>query len=366
MAKRSSTSVRHFAAQVLADRLGPVCELIAQVRCADDPQAVHQMRVASRRLRAALAVFSDALPGKKVKKWRKPMRGLTEALGEARDADVQIAFVEDRLSELDDATRPFAPGIQRLHLRLTQRRQAMQGRVVKAMDQAEASPLLTDMPDDLRRIIVDTRPADPSHDAAPLEPAADPNLRNHARQAIGERLDELLGYEPYVEQPGMTEQLHEMRIAAKRLRYTMEVLQPVFGPRMDTPIKRVRRLQNDLGELHDADVWLDMLPVFIEDERRRTAEYFGHLRSFRRLEVGLEYLLERVQDDRRGAYAAVVERWRKLVDKDAWPKLRRLLRDPIITPAAPPAASPLDAASPTPTTPNDEPAPPPRQIFTQN
>jgi len=354
MAKSPNHPTRHFAAQALADRLGPVRELIDPVRLAEDAHAVHRMRVASRRLRAALAVFADVLPGKKVKRWRKPIRSLTVALGDARDADVQIAFLEDRLAELTDGQGKFAPGIRRLHLRLTQRRERLQERLAEAMDQLEQSSLITEMPDALRSIIVETRPADPADAAAPA-------LRRHAREVIGAQLDDLLGYEPYVEQPAMVEQLHQMRIAAKRLRYTMELFEPTFGERLAKPIKRVGKLQNDLGELHDADVWLELLPTFIEAERQRTADYFGHLRSFRRLEVGLDHLLEQMRDQRRQAYNAVVERWRKLVAADAWPKLRRLLREPIITPAAPTAASPLDGPAPSP-----PPSPDTRNIFTRN
>lgn len=351
-------AIRHFAALTLAERVGPVCELAPMVRSAENIEAVHKMRVASRRLRAALAVFADALPGKRVKRWRKQLRSLTTALGNARDTDVQIAFTEDRLAELSDEARSAGPGIKRLHLRLTQKRRHLQKPVIEAMDQLESSAVVTRMPDELREMIVSAQPADLAQSESSYNPSTVPALRKHARAAITKALDQLLSYAPYVEQPAMVEQLHQMRIEAKRLRYTMELFEPVFAGRLKQPIKRIRKLQNALGELHDLDVWLDLLPEFIEEERQRTADYFGHLRSFKRLEVGLEYLTEYVQDQRRRAYQDVVARWRRLADQNAFTRLRKILRDPIITPAEPAAPSPLDAAKP--------PETPSRSIFTEN
>jgi CHAD domain-containing protein len=358
MDRAKKAAIRHFAALSLAERVGVVCELAPSVRSAKDIEAVHKMRVASRRLRAALAVFADVLPGKRVKRWQKGVRSLTTALGNARDTDVQIAFTEDRLAELTDESRSASPGIKRLHLRLTQKRQRLQKPVIQAMDQLESSAVVTSMPDELRQMIVSAQPTDLAQPESAYKPSAVPALRQHARAAISQALDQLLSYAPYVEQPAMVEQLHQMRIEAKRLRYTMELFEPVFAGRLKQPIKRIRKLQNGLGELHDLDVWLDLLPQFIEKERQRTADYFGHLRTFKRLEVGLEFLTEYVQDQRRRAYQDVVGRWRRLVDQNAFTRLRKILRDPIITPAPPAAPSPLDAANPSET--------PSRSIFTEN
>ncbi|MFQ6042085.1 MAG: CHAD domain-containing protein, partial [Candidatus Poribacteria bacterium] len=57
---------------------------------ADDIEYVHRMRVASRRLRSGFALFEECFPPKRLKRWRKQIRRVTRALGDARYTDVQI------------------------------------------------------------------------------------------------------------------------------------------------------------------------------------------------------------------------------------------------------------------------------------
>lgn len=378
MSKAREPALRQFAAQSLAERVGAVRGYVQAVRDAQDQEAVHQMRVASRRLRAALNVFAPAMPPKKLKRWRKQVRAITAALGDARDIDVQVAFIDARLDALDADHRAARPGLQRLHLRLTQQRRRAQDAVVAAMDGLENADLFAAMPDELHRIAVETRE---SLGAGAAQLLGHPAIRRHGRQAITQRLDQMLGYEAYVDQPAMVEQLHQMRIEAKRLRYTVELFQPAFGDQLDKPLKRIRKVQAALGDVHDLDVWLAFLPRFLDEERRRTADYFGHTRSFKRLEAGILDLINQLQDERRLAFESFGQRWHKLVEAGTWRRLRRLLREPTIEAASPAAASPLDppagppepdatppaAADPAPAPPDVQVNPDAvRQIFTRN
>jgi len=309
-------SVQRYAANALAQRLGQMREQIAPVRKANDIEAVHQMRVASRRLRAALAIFLDALPKGKAKRWRKQVRKVTSALGAARDADVQIDFVDKVLEQTDD--HKLHAGLKRLKLRLSQRRDRMQSKVDAAMDELERSALFTTMPRDLHAINVEAQMAgvDEQSDA----------LRRHARCVIQRRLEELLAYEQFVNQPHMTEPLHEMRIAAKRLRYTMEVFAPVYAGQLDRPLKHIKRVQSQLGDLHDMDVWIESLPTFLEAERKRHLDFHGRLSGFSRIRPGVEYLLEYCIGERLKAYEAFRGTWAKLTRRKFWPALRKALR----------------------------------------
>jgi len=71
----------------------------------DDVERVHDMRVATRRLRAALEVFEPCFPHKRQRKVLKKVKALADALGERRDADVEIAFLEDLVDEAVEADR---------------------------------------------------------------------------------------------------------------------------------------------------------------------------------------------------------------------------------------------------------------------
>ena len=84
-----------------------------------------------------------------------------------------------------------------------------------------------------------------------LDPAE--TLVANARRIVATRADELYSFDPH----GDPEALHDMRIAAKRLRYVLEPTQHLFGPYVGTAVRRTKELQDLLGELHDCD---DMLP----------------------------------------------------------------------------------------------------------
>lgn len=83
----------------------------------------------------------------------------------------------------------------------------------------------------------------------------DGTLADNAEKIVSARLDELWSFVPDVLDPANVEELHEMRIAAKRLRYVLEVTaETCFGPYAVAAEKRIKRLQDLLGEIHDCDV----------------------------------------------------------------------------------------------------------------
>jgi CHAD domain len=89
-------------------------------------------------------------------------------------------------------------------------------------------------------------------------------LADNAERIVRVRLDELCGFMPAAADPGEVVALHDMRIAAKRLRYILEVTGPCFGPYASTATKLVRELQDLLGEIHDCDVQIPETVAFAE------------------------------------------------------------------------------------------------------
>jgi len=312
-------SLRLLAASALGERLAAMRQHIPGVREAEDIEAVHQMRVYSRRLRAALKVFQPTLPDKKAKRWRKEIRKVTKALGDARDLDVQIEFLDGVLADLDD--RKLRPGIQRLRLRLSQRREQVQGRVNRAMDRFEQSEVCQQMSRDLHQMTVDAQLA-----SADMRSLA---VLTAARDRISVQLEDMLAYAPYIDQPELADELHQMRIAAKRLRYTMEVFAPVYDGELDAAIKQVKKVQSLLGDLHDCDVWLEFLPQFTEQERARTQEYFGHLRGFKRLTHGLDYLAQNRAAERNRLHRKFRQTYNEFTEQGAWDGIRETVRSAV-------------------------------------
>jgi hypothetical protein len=97
----------------------------------------------------------------------------------------------------------------------------------------------------------------------------DASFADAARRIVSVRLDELHSFVPAALDPSQERALHDMRIAAKRLRYVLEVAEPCFGPPARAGAKRARALQDVLGELHDCDV---LLPLVERHAARLLAE----------------------------------------------------------------------------------------------
>ena len=102
-------------------------------------------------------------------------------------------------------------------------------------------------------------------------------LADNAERIIRARLDELCSFVPRALDPGEERALHDMRIAAKRLRYLLELTHPFFGVYARTAGKHARQLQDLLGEIHDCDVMLPRVLGHLEDLRAADARELRRL-----------------------------------------------------------------------------------------
>lgn len=99
----------------------------------------------------------------------------------------------------------------------------------------------------------------------------DRRLRPNARRILAVRIDEVWAYAPYVTHPGNVRQLHDMRIACKRLRYLLEIFEIAFAADLGPFIDQVKDLQDLLGDIHDRDVQVPMLHDHLERLAERDA-----------------------------------------------------------------------------------------------
>lgn len=98
-------SFAHAAARVVEVRAGEIFEHSDGVLDMSDIEPVHDMRVATRRLRAALEIFEPCFPAKRHRRALKRVKALADALGERRDRDVAIEFLEGLAADLPSADR---------------------------------------------------------------------------------------------------------------------------------------------------------------------------------------------------------------------------------------------------------------------
>jgi CHAD domain-containing protein len=141
-------------------------------------------------------------------------------------------------------------------------------------------------------------------------------LGDNAEQIVRVRLDELSSLMPKAADPKQVVALHDMRIAAKRLRYVLEVTGSAFGPYATSAVKLVKDLQDLLGEIHDCDVQLPEVAAFLEELMAEDAAAAGPSprdlakTPNRRAYAGLVALQVHLRARRRELFEQFLELWR--------------------------------------------------------
>ncbi len=307
-------SYKLLAGNYLRKQLRKLRKHVARVPDREDIEDVHQARVASRRLRAALKLFDDCFSGGEVKRWRKQLRKLAKSLGKARDLDVQIEWVASVADGLDKCRE--RPGVRRLVLRLRQQRDAVQPEVVRGCERFAEKRALVEMRSAVKDLVRAGRGA----------PAGSAYVFASAGQHIGERLHDLMDLAGGLADPDAAETHHDMRIAAKRIRYTMESCSAGYAGALDEPIAVAKQLQGELGDVHDCDVWIEQLDDFRETELARTRGYCGHTRPFGRIAPGIEYLRDLRRHQRAETFERACTAWRQATEAGVWRRLDGTLR----------------------------------------
>ncbi len=301
-----------YAAETILGFLSRFEEQAGCIAPGADIEFLHRARVATRRLRAAFGLFAPLLPeGHDERDGIASVRRVTTALGRARDLDVQLEFLREKseaLGETDGKRR--MPGIARLVLRKSQERERLGERVLGALRRWRGSGTPERVRERLRRAVMN-----PDARGNGDSPSGTPAAFALLAAQVDRELRVALSFDLFVRDPSAVTELHELRKATKRVRYMLEMLDPLFGGALSAPAARFRTLQDDLGAIHDCDVWIAELPGFLEAERERTIAYFGTPRPFARLVEGVEFLLDDRRKERSRLYASFVKTWeRELAD----------------------------------------------------
>lgn len=208
-----------------------------------DPEAVHDLRVASRRLRETLATFRDAAPRKLVQRAVASAKEVTRAFGTTRNADVGAAL----LREIADESPAAAPAALSLAGHLASRAGRLRRKAEAAFAGGEAETL--------RRRVGRVVAALERGAGAPA--GAERPVGDLAREALARRVARLYRREPAWGDPGAVRALHATRIAAKRLRYAVEIFEPLFVSGYADQLGRLKKIQDELGAHHDVVLLLD-------------------------------------------------------------------------------------------------------------
>jgi CHAD domain-containing protein len=228
----------------------------AGTRQGEDIEALHDMRVATRRMRNAARLFEEYLVPE-VKPFIKGIKRTNRALGAVRDLDVFWKKTEDYLSSAEKDGKQ--PDLSPLKTAWSEAHQAAREKMLRYLDSKKYRKFKRRFGQYLQSPWPETQPRfTKKGEAVPHR------LRHIAPILIYQRLANLRAYEDVL--PGEEVDLnryHRLRIAVKYFRYTLEYFEEVLGPDVETLISRIKKLQDHLGDLQDAVVASNILRDFL-------------------------------------------------------------------------------------------------------
>ena len=255
-------------------------------RLGDEPEALHKQRVAVRRLRALLRSAEPMLDPVWANQLREDLGWLGGSLGDVRDLDVLLVHLREEVRALEGEDRPA--GLE-LIAALDEERAAARAELVRALTSTRYFTLLAR----LEEAVPGPRWVG---DDIPVEELARRSFRKLAKSANA------LGKD------ATDEELHAVRIRAKRARYAAELAEAVVGKPATRFVQRARELQDVIGEHQDA---------VVAEERLRAGATRAHTPQ---AAISVGRLVERERVRRRRSRARVPKAWRKLerAGRQAW------------------------------------------------
>src|SRR5262245_23349684 len=244
---------------------------------AGDESSVHEARVASRRLRGVLPVIGASTDAGTLGRAQRQVRRITRALGPVRELDVSLGL----LAEFEKKGAAPSRAVARVRDALMAQRVSRRRQMLDAITPTRL--------DKLRKRLVRVAVPDPKHEARPNE------VSEALRQA-GARAAILRSSIDRAGQLYLAERLHRVRVAAKKLRYALEILRELTHSRATARIKRVKAQQDLLGRINDLEVVID----------RTRAVQEGLAASNRRGTIELDGLIRALEDECRAGHAAYV------------------------------------------------------------
>ncbi|MFL6279294.1 MAG: CHAD domain-containing protein [Vicinamibacterales bacterium] len=219
---------------LLLQRLSRALNRHLPAAVAGDDLAVHQARVTSRRLREAVPVLATGLTGSKAGKARKKIRRLTRALGSVRELDVTVQL----LDELAQSPLVSRDAVEEVRARVIKHRDAKRKTMIEQLEDVDTEKL------DRRLTSV----------GAALNEAASEPWRKALADRLLRRSRRLTAAMNEAGQMYAPERLHAVRIAAKKLRYGLEVAADSGVKQAAPHVRTIKRAQDMLGKLHDLQV----------------------------------------------------------------------------------------------------------------
>lgn len=279
------------------------CE--AGARLGADNEALHNMRVAARRMRVALELFDPFFKKKVVKSFSSGLRNTTRSLGRVRDLDVFSGNLGLYLESLPENERL---GFDAFLSHCGEKHNKARAKMIRFLDSDGYQSFTRQLSD-----FVNT-PGKGVKRSKTIQPN---QVRDLAPIMIYEQLAAARAYEQIVGNASIKE-FHALRLHLKRLRYTVEFLHDALGPESKEIIRDVKTLQNHLGSLNDADVACQILNEFSDKQ--------STLPNHERLDMEpvFSYLAAK-RDERNRLLATFPEEWKAIMRKELYEKVAKAI-----------------------------------------
>jgi len=250
----------------------------AGTRSGEDIEFLHDMRVSTRRMRAAYRIFADYYVAKTIAPFNKGLRRTGAMLGAVRDLDVLLEKAqawemasEERQADATalaiDGSPPNARSLEPLMADWHTRREVARRQMLEYLD----SPAY-------RRLVVEFQAflTTPGAGALPVEAGAPTpyQVRHVAPRLIFTRYEAVRAYEPILDGAPLTT-YHALRIDFKRLRYELEFFREVLGPETPGLIKSTVAMQDLLGALQDAYVAEGLIAEFLAAQKAKRKKRYA-------------------------------------------------------------------------------------------
>ena len=208
------------------------------------------MRVSTRRMRAAWRVFGDGFRPDRTAKFKRRLRTIAARLGTVRDLDVLIEATTAFAAALPSGERD---GLDPLIDSWREQREAGRRLLIRELDSGGYRRFI----DDYSEFVVT-----PGAAILPVDPTNPHRVRDTAGSHIWRAYEHVRAYESVLKWADVPT-LHQLRIEAKRLRYTLEFVREALGPEAPALISRVVALQDHLGAMNDAEIGAHMARAYL-------------------------------------------------------------------------------------------------------
>jgi len=300
--------IRMYTAKILDPQIEYLNNQLTGIELDGSPEFIHHTRVMSRRIRNTVEVFPDYIGKKTAKKWFFALKNLTKSLTKIRDFDVQILFLENEIIKIVNQNQ--IQGVNRILLRKKQKKSFYDQKVLKNIEIFNKTETMSEIRDYIEKNQFQTEVFLPTS-----------NLSKIAIETIEIHLKTCFSFVPFITNPNNVKELHNLRIAFKNLRYSVELFYDLY-PSLKEYLIVLKSFQDELGKIHDCDVWLIDLKIFRAKELDRINKFYGQSGPYNFIKPGIDFLEEEITNTRKITYELFLTHWNEYFQDQFWSRLR--------------------------------------------